>query len=138
MSGLDGFGTTLERSDMAATPVFTALAGISNITGPGLSREILDVTAHDSPDGYREFLGGVKDPGEVSVDVNYDPSVHDVWVDDLDDTEPRDYRITFPDGTAWAFSALLTAFSPSAPFDGKLSASASFKVTGKPVITPAA
>jgi predicted secreted protein len=138
MSGLDGFGTILARSDMAATPTFTPLAGITSISGPGNSREILDVTAHDSADGYREFLGGVKDPGELSCDVNYNPSVHDVWLDDLDDTEPRNYTLTFPDGTVWAISAFLTSFEPSAPFDDKLTASASFKVTGKPVITPAA
>lgn len=122
---------------MAVTPVFTALAGITNIGGPGNSREILDVTAHDSADGYREFLGGVKDPGELSCDVNYDPSVHDVWLDDLDDSDPRDYKLTFPDGTIWAIQAFLTSFEPSAPFDDKLTASAGFKVTGKPVITPA-
>ena len=138
MSGKDGFGTTLSRSDMASTPTFTELAGITNISGPGISRQIHDVSAHDSPNGYREFIGGLKDPGEVSVDVNYDPDVHDVWVDDLDDVLPRDYEMEFPDGTVWAFEALLTSFEPSAPFDDKLSASASFKVTGKPVITPAA
>lgn len=138
MSGINGFGTTLARGDGAEPEVFATLAGVSNITGPGISRETLDVTAHDSPDGYREFLGGIKDPGEVSVDVNYDPAVHDVWVDDLDDVDPRSYEMTFPDGTVWAFAGFLTAFEPSAPFDDKLSASATFKVTGKPAITPAA
>jgi predicted secreted protein len=137
MSGLDGFGTKLLRSDMESSPTFTELAGITSISGPGISREILDVTAHDSADAYREFLGGVKDPGEVSVDVNYDPAVHDVWVDDLDDTDPRDYQLEFPEGTVWAIKALLTSFEPTAPFDDKLTASTSFKVTGKPVITPA-
>ena len=133
MSGKDGFGTKLLRSDMATpTPTFTELAGISNITGPGITREILDVTAHDSPDGYREFLGGVKDPGEISVDVNYDPEEHDIWIDDLDDVDPRDYELEFPDGTIWEFKALLTNFEIGAPFDDKLTGSASFKVTGKP------
>jgi predicted secreted protein len=141
MTGMDGFGTILARGNGDIDPgpeTFTALAGISSITGPGISREVLDVTAHDSPDGYREKLGGIKDPGEVSVEVNYDPSVHDVWVDDLDDVAPRNYTLTFPDGTEWAFAAILTSFEPSAPFDDKATASASFAVTGKPTITPAA
>lgn len=139
MTGLDGFGTTLARSDMAVPgpAVFTVLAGISNVGGPGVSREILDITAHDSPDAYREFLGGVKDAGEVSLDVNYAPKVHMIWYEDLDDEEPRDYMITYSDGSTSEFKALLTAFEPSAPFDDKLSASATFKVTGKPDNTPA-
>lgn len=137
MSGLDGFGTLLKRGDGGSPEVFTTIAGLSSITGPGLERETLDVTAHDSPDGYREFLGGIKDPGEVSVEVNYDPSVHDVFVDDFDDLNPRNYQITWPDTTVWDFAAFITAFEPTAPFDDKLSATATFKVTGKPVITPA-
>lgn len=137
MSGLDGFGTLLKRGDGADPEVFTTLAGLTNVTGPGVSRETLDVTAHDSADGYREFLGGVKDAGEVSVDVNYDPSVHDVWLDDLDDVNPRNYELHYPDTTVHAFAAILTAFEPSAPFDDKLAASATFKVTGKQAITPA-
>lgn len=137
MSGLDGFGTLLKRGDGADPEVFTTIAGLSSITGPGLERETLDVTAHDSPDAYREFLGGIKDPGEVSVEVNYDPSVHDVFVDDFDDLNPRNYQITWPDGTVWDIAAFITAFEPTAPFDDKLSATATFKVTGKPALTPA-
>lgn len=136
MTGLDGFGTTLSRGNGAGTEVFTAIAGVTNISGPSISRETLDVTGHDSPDGYREFLGGLKDPGEVSIDVNYRPSAHDVFVDDLDDESPRNYKLVFPDGTEWAFPAILTGFEPSAPFDDKLTASLTFKVSGKPEITP--
>lgn len=138
MSGIDGFGTTLSRGDGAGSEVFTAIANVTSITPPALSRETIDVTAHDSADGYREYLGGLKDSGEVSADVNYDPSEHDTFVDDLDDTEPRNYKVTFPDGTVWAFSAILTGFEASAPMDDKLSASLTWKVNGKPTITPAA
>lgn len=137
MSGLDGFGTRLSRGNGATpTELFSDLAGVTNISGPGISREVLDVSAHDSPNQYREFLGGIKDPGEVSCDVNYNPTVHDVFVDDLDDEDPRNYHLTFPDGTVWEFPAILTGFEPTAPFDDKLSASITFKVSGKPVIVP--
>lgn len=138
MSGRDGFGTLLKRGDGATpTEVFTTIAGVSNISGPSISREVLDVSAHDSANGYREFLGGIKDPGEVSCDINYDPDVHDVFVDDLDDVNPRNYKIQFPGGAVWSFPAILTGFEVSAPFDDKLSATLTLKVTGKPVITPA-
>jgi hypothetical protein len=137
VSGLDGFGTTLSRGDGDPTAeVFTALAGVTSISGPGISREVLDVTAHDSPNAYREFRGGIKDPGELSVDVNYQPQVHDVFVGDLDDLDPRNYKLGFPDGTVWAFPAILTGFEPSVPFDDKLSASLTLKISGKPTITP--
>lgn len=138
MPGLDARGTSLSRSDMApTTPVFAPIANITSLTPPGISRETLDVTAHDSPDGYMEFLGGLKDPGEVSFDVRYDPSVHDVLVGDFEAAEPIDYEVAFPDGTVWAFPAILTGFESDAPYDDVLSASLTLKVSGKPVITPA-
>ncbi|MEU1219227.1 phage tail tube protein [Streptomyces microflavus] len=137
MAGMDGFGVQLQRGDGEGPEVFTAIADITNLSGPGLSRETLDVTSHGSPDGWMEFLGGLKDPGEVTADINYQPSLHDTLVADFDDTAPRNYKIVFPDAgaTTWAFPAIITGFEPEAPYDDKAAASLTFKVSGKPVIS---
>ncbi|MEW2383381.1 phage tail tube protein [Micromonospora sp. NPDC047707] len=137
MAGIDGFGTQFQRGDGADPEVFTAIGNCTNISGPGLSRETLDVTAHDSPDAWMEFVGSLKDGGEVSLDVNYDPDKHDALVADLDDDEPRNYRLVFPTTAAaqWAFGAVMTGFEPSAPYDDKLTATLTFKVSGKPVLS---
>jgi len=137
MAGLDAFGIALERGDGEAVEVFTAIASVTSVSGPEIERETYDVTAHDSPDGWREFIGGLKDGGEVSIEVNYDPRVHDVLVSDFDDAAPRNYKLVFP-GTLgeWALSLLLTGFSQEAPIDDKLAAEMTFKVSGKPTITP--
>lgn len=131
MAGEDGFGTQLQRFD---TNAFAAIASVTSISGPGLKRETIDVTAHDSPDGWMEFLGGLKDGGEVSADINHRPSTHDVLVADLEDDEPRTYRIEWPSGAAWTFDAILTGYEPDSPYDGKLAATLTWKVTGKPVV----
>ena len=137
MAGIDGFGTQFKRGDGGGPEVFTAIADATGISGPGLSRETLDVTSHQSPEQWMEFVGGLKDGGEVSVDVNYDPANHDALIADFDDDEPRNYQLVFPDPdeTTWAFSAILTGFEPDAPYDDKLSASLTFKVSGKPTIS---
>ncbi|MDX3235651.1 phage tail tube protein [Streptomyces sp. ME03-5709C] len=137
MAGIDGFGTQLKRGDGGGPEAFTAIANATGISGPGLSRETIDVTAHDSPDQWMEFVGGLKDGGEVSLDVNYDPSEHDALVADFDDEEPRNYQLVFPDPdeTTWTFAAILTGFEPDAPYDDKLSASLTFKVSGKPTLS---
>jgi predicted secreted protein len=143
MAGLDAFGIALKRSDMA-TPgpaAFTAIANVTSVKGPEIERETYDVTAHDSEDGWREYIGGLKDGGEVSLEINYDPRVHDTLVADFDDTVARDYQMVFPDpagGGMWAFKAFLTGFSQEAPVDDKLSAELTLKMTGKPTITPGA
>lgn len=138
MAGIDGFGTALQRGDGATpTETFTTIANLTSIEGPGIERETIDVTAHDSEGGWMEFVGGLKDGGEVEVEVNYDPSQHDTLVADFDDEDPTNYRLVFPDdiATTWSFSAILTEFSPEAPYDDKLVASMTFKVTGKPTLS---
>ncbi|WP_289009512.1 phage tail tube protein [uncultured Thermomonospora sp.] len=135
MAGIDAFGTQLLRGDGGTPEIFTAIANVTSISGPGLSRETIDVTAHDSPDGWMEFVGGLKDAGEVSADINYDPSKHDTLVADFDDDEPRNYQLVFPDSTTWSIQAILTGFEPEAPYDDKLAASLTFKVTGKPTLS---
>lgn len=136
MAGIDAFGTTLQRGNGASPEVFAEIANVTNIGGPGLSRETLDVTAHDSPNGWREHKGGLKDAGEISLDINFDPSEHDTLLADFADDEARNYKLVFPDGTDWALKAILTGFEASAPHDDKLTASISLKVTGKPNFSP--
>lgn len=137
MAGLDAYGVQLQRGDGADPETFTAIANLGDVEGPTTERETHDVTTHGSPDGWREFLGGLKDGGEVSADINYDPREHDAMQSDYDDTEPRNYKLVWP-GTLGniAFSAILSGFETSGPVDGQMEASVTFKVSGKPVFTP--
>jgi predicted secreted protein len=136
MAGLDAYGIALKRGDGGTpTEIFATIANVTSVKGPEIEREAYDVTAHDSPDGWREFIGGLKDGGEVSIEVNYDPRIHDAFVSDFDDPQPRNYKMVFP-GTLgqWSLKLLLTGFSQESPVDDKLSAELTFKVSGKPTI----
>jgi len=138
VAGIDAFGVALQRSDMDPdAPTFTAIANVTSVQGPEIERETYDVTSHDSADGWREFVGGLKDGGEVTLEVNYDPTKHDDLIADFEDTDPRDYKLVAPGGRGtWEFKAFLTGFSAEAPVDDKMSAELTLKVTGKPTITP--
>lgn len=138
MSGIDAFGTQFQVE--SATPgTFTAVANVTNITAPAIERETLDVTAHDSANGYMQFLGGLKNGGECSFEVNYDPSKHDALVAHMDDGDPKNYKVVWPQGLgSWTFTAVMTGFAPEAPYDDKLSAEISFQVSGKPTLTAGA
>lgn len=132
MAGIDAFGTELRRGDGGDPEAFVAIANVESIDGPGLEREELDVTAHDSPGQWREFVGGLKDAGEVTFDINYDPREHDTLTADFDDDDPRNYELAFPVGDPWELAAILTGFEPGAPHDDKLTASITLKLTGDP------
>lgn len=145
MAGVAAFGTTLSRDNGTS---FDAIANITSVSGPGLSRDTIDVTAHDSPNAYMEFVGSLIDGGEVSAEINWDPAAADLGstpanttetlIGDLEDTDPVSYEIAFPDGAKFAADLLITGFEFDAPYDDKLAATLSFQVSGKPTFTPAA
>lgn len=140
MAGRDAFGTQFLRGDGATpTELFTALANVTSIGGPARSRETIDMTAHDSPDAWMEFVGGLKDGGEISLELNYDPTevTHDLDAD-FDDAAPRNYQVVILPGTAdehtWTIKGVLTELSDEFPYDDKMARSVTLKVSGKPVL----
>lgn len=142
MSGVDGFGTQFQRAT-TLTPgtVYETIANVTNIKGPGRKRETIDVTAHDSPSQYMEFIGGLKDGGEVSMDINYDPAevTHEDLDADFEDTAPRNYRIILLPGTddeyTWQIKGIMTELSDEFPYDDKMGRTLTIKITGKPTLT---
>lgn len=134
---LDAFGTTLSRGDGGDPETFSPIANLINPSGPSTERDTYDVTDHDSPDGWRRFIGGLKDGGEISADIHFMPATHLTLLDDYEDPDPINYELAWPDGSKAEFAAVLTGFEPDAPFDDKLTASVTWKVSGKPVFTEA-
>jgi predicted secreted protein len=142
MSGQNAFGTEFRRATtLSPGTVFETIANVTNIGGPARTRETIDVTAHDSPGGWMEFLGGLKDGGEISLDINYDPTeaTHDLD-DDFDDATPRNYRIVIlpdtEDEHTWTISGIMTELSDEFPYDDKMGRTMTIKVTGKPTLLP--
>jgi len=126
------FGTTLKKGAVA-------IAELTGITGPSISAATVDVTSHDSPDTYREFIQGIREAGEVTLEGNFIPgnAGQVALLADLNDGSVDEYVITFPSGmaTTWTFDAIVTAFATSAPFDEKASFTATMKLTGKPALS---
>jgi len=137
-----GIGSQLAYGDGASPEVFTKIAEVTSIGGPGLARGTVDATNLDSPDDYAEFIGGLKDGGEVTFDVNFIPanSTQDQatgFLSFFEDGLTRNWRITFPDSPAsvWNFAGVFINFSPTIVADDKISGSATVKVSGKPTLT---
>ena len=137
MAGKAAFGTLLKKKGLLAQPI--TVANVTSIEGPGFTTEMLDVTAHDSGDGYRERIPSFLDVGEITLRLNWDPSdttiseVYDYWKGRTVD----EYSIVFPTSPAKTLkgNAYVSAYAPSAPFDGKLEASITLSPTGKWSIT---
>lgn len=141
MGGLPAFGVQLKIGDGAEPEVFTSIAKIHNLGGPGISKAALDVTSHDG-NGWKDFVGNLKDGGEVTLELNWDPSdpTHNLATGVLgslvNESQPTNWQIVWPDtgSTQWDFAALVTGFEGGAPVEEKLTASVTLKVSGQPTL----
>lgn len=140
-AALDAYGTLLQIGDGGSPEAFTTIAEVTEISGPSLALDPLDVTAHTSPGAFREFIGGLLDGGEITATINYVPTegTHDAGTGLLADMiarTVRNFNLIFPDtgATSWRFPALVTAFEPAEPVDDRLSAEITLKVAGQPTL----
>lgn len=140
MAGVDAHGTQFLR-DTTGAGTFAVIANVSDISGPSRERESMDVTAHDSPDKYREFVKGLKDGGEVTITLNYNPanSTHSDLDADFEEVALRKYQVVVLPDTAdertWEFSGLITSIGDEFPTDDKMEREVTFKLSGKPTLT---
>ena len=126
----------------AATPeVFTTVAEVTEITALDMSRDDIEVTSHDSADGYKEFLPGMRDGGEVTIKANWIPAdgTHDGstgLLEQWDDDTTHNYELLLPDTTTkWAFTGFLTGYKNDTPLEEQSTLECKIKLTGKPVLT---
>lgn len=133
-----GYGALFKVGDGGSpTETFTDFgAEITSITPPGYSRDAIDATHMQSADEFREYIAGLMDAGEVQLDLNYVAQVADAFVAAVI-AGKRNYQVIVegtPDVT-FTFAGICTNYAPTAPVDGKMTASATFKVSGKPVLS---
>ena len=140
-SAVFGYGAKLQISDMATEATFTDVAEVEGLSGPSLSADEIDVTTHDTADGYREFIQGLKDAGDLSIEGNFIPTedTHKEAGDasllaSYNSGDLTDFKLVFPDAnnTEWEFSAIVTGFEVDIPVDEKMTFSCTLKLSGKP------
>lgn len=120
----------------------TAVAQVASIDGPKLQLETIDVTTHDNAGGWRSFIGGLLDAGELSMEIVFDPALgthrntSGGLLHALINRTVQEFTLVLPTSPAvsWYFNALTTAFLVQAPVDDKLPANVTLKITGAPTI----
>lgn len=138
MAGLVATGTKLRRGGTAGT----AVANVTSIEGPGLDADVIDLSAHDSGNAFRDKAIGLLDAGEITLRLNFDPAnaTHkDAAGGLLNDFRTRTsatWALEFPTSPAvfWTFTAYVKSVNPSLPHDDKAEASATLVISGAPTL----
>jgi predicted secreted protein len=134
--GLSGQGAAFERStDDGST--WTPIANVYNISGPGMSRDIIEITTYDS-EGYRDKVGGLRDGGTVTFTMNFTRAQYTLLKDDFDTDDPVDYRIVLPDtdATTMPFKGLVTELPMTIPEGDRITVDVTIEISGIPSIDP--
>lgn len=130
-------GTSLK---IGATASAVTVGGLTEIGGIELSADTLDTTTLDSDGGYREFIGGFKDAGEVSLSGYLDISNANgqkKMYDAFESGDEEDFAIEFPEAVKakWTFKGVVTGFKTGASLEDLISFESTIKVSGKPTLT---
>ena len=86
------YGATVERSTDGTT--WTAIPEAKGVAVPSVVRDYVDVTNLDSPGGFREYIKGLKDAGEISLPCNYTAEGYAQQIADQEAAGTIQYRVT--------------------------------------------
>lgn len=139
---VSGVGTIFRRWNPLLAPAnkWQSISEITSISGPGKSRETIDVTSLDSVGGYKEFIASFRDAGTVTLKMNFTRATYELMNDDFEDDVLKNYEIVLPDveKTTLEFEGLVTELPLDIPMGDKITADVTIKVSGKVIINSGA
>jgi predicted secreted protein len=134
------YGSELKIGNDGTAETFTKVAEIQDIDGPSMSKDTIEVTSQDSANGWREFIPGMRDGGEVGITANWIPAsaTQDgsvgVLSKFLDDDLHNWQIVTAGDGSSGSmdieFAAIVTDFNISLPMEEQAQVEFTLKISG--------
>ncbi|NNV07775.1 histidine kinase [Geobacillus sp. MMMUD3] len=111
-----------------------SIAELTSIGGVELSADTVETTTLDSG-GWRTFMQGLKDGGEVSLEGYFNPGDSNGQIalyNSFQSGALLPYTILFPFGASWTFNGIVTKVSTKADLEDSVPFEATIKVSGQP------
>ena len=132
---VSGIGASFRRwvSTQDSDGAWVKIAGVLSIGGPTMSRDTIETTSLDNTDGYKSFIGALRDGGDVSFSMIFARAEYETMKDDFEDDAPQNYEIVLPDAdnTTLEFEGLVTELPLDVPIDDKITCDIGIKISGK-------
>jgi hypothetical protein len=87
------YGGSVERS-LTGTSGWVRIPEVKGIAVPTITTEYPEVTSLDSANGFREYIAGLKDPGEISLTCGYTAEGFEQQLADAAELGAIYYRVT--------------------------------------------
>lgn len=132
-NAVSGVGTKFYRWTDSG---WVAVAEITNINGPGKSKETIEVTSLDSTGGYREFISSFRDGGTVTLTMNFTRAGYDIMNDEYESDESGNFQIVLPPvvQTSLEFVAIIQELPLAISIDAPITVDVTLKVSGRVVM----
>ena len=127
---ISGVGTVFRKWDGVSS--WDNIAEITNINGPSMSRDLIEVTNLNTTGGFREFIAGFRDGGTIVVSMNYTRTSLDLMFADFEDDDTQNYEIVLPDtdATSLEFEGLVQEVPLTISTDSQITLEVTIKITG--------
>lgn len=128
--GFIGMGTEFQRHDGAD---YVTIANVFGIDGPGFTREVVEITTYDSPNGYREKIGGLRDGGQITFSLNFQRSEFLTLKGDFENDEAVQYQVVLPDSanTTLSFDGLVIDMPLTIPEGDRVTVDVTIEISGE-------
>lgn len=139
MAATKSLGTTLIKTKSGSEMEDLVIADLTSIGEVGVESDEIDVTTLDSTGGYKEYIAGFKDAGEVSLaGIIKSETAMEAMLALAESQEIEEWTIRTPIGSTWVFNGFVKSFKEAeATVDGVRGFSGSIRVSGAPVYTAA-
>lgn len=132
-NAFSGVGSKFRRWDVQQAK-WNAIAEVKSISGPTMTREMIDVTNLDSTGGYREFIPSFRDGGTVTLSMNFSYAGYTALKADFQSDTLVNYEILLSDGTSVNFSGYVQDLPINVTFDDAVTSDVTIKVSGEVTI----
>lgn len=124
-----GFGVKFGKK---AGAVFTSLGDLVDFTPPTKTRETKDATHHGVANRVRKFIGALRDLGEASFVLHFEPGgdTETALNADFLNDDAVSYTVVYPGEEEDTFLGLITELSPATPLDDVMKISGKIKLSG--------
>lgn len=127
-------GTTWGYSN-EGSGAYIAIGQAIDIDIPGDEISATDITHLNITDCYRQFLPGLGDGNEFTVNMNYVAATYNTLRGLLRLT--KDWQITLADGSTFECTGFITRLGKAIPEDDRYTNTVTIKISGKPSFTAA-
>ena len=126
-NAFSGLGSKFRRWSGSA---WAAIAEVKSVSGPSMTREMIDVTSLDSTDGYREFIPSLRDGGTITLSILFTYAGYLLLKQDFQSDDLVNYELLLADGTSIEFSGYVQDLPLDVTFDDAVTSEVTIKVTG--------